>query len=168
MSSRTLALLILVTLCLVAVGSSFADETITGRAAVIDGDTIEIAGQRIRLDGIDAPEASQSCNNAAGEPYPCGRASALALDLFLASSRPTRCDPKSRDRYQRIVAVCYRADGTEVNAWLVRNGHAIDFRRYSKGRYGRYQALAQREGKGMWRGLFINPAEVRKLKRGSP
>ncbi|MGO7979589.1 thermonuclease family protein [Rhizobium johnstonii] len=97
-------------------------EELIGRASVIDGDTIDIAGQRIRLNGIDAPESWQSCRDAAGKPYRCGKDAAFALDDFLSQSRPTRCLGHGHDRYRRTVADCFRADGTSVNAWLVGQG----------------------------------------------
>ncbi|MGO7672680.1 thermonuclease family protein [Rhizobium ruizarguesonis] len=78
-----------------------------GRASVIDGDTIEIAGQRIRLNGIDAPESWQACRDAAGRPYRCGKDAALALDEFLSKSRPIRCVGHGKDRYRRLVADCW-------------------------------------------------------------
>jgi hypothetical protein len=62
---------------------------VVGRASVIDGDTIEIAGERIRFNGIDAPETWQTCLDKAGAKYRCGKASADALEAFLAQSRPT-------------------------------------------------------------------------------
>lgn len=98
---------------------------ISGRASVVDGDTIEIAGQRIRFDGIDAPESRQVCRTSSGEAYRCGRVSADALDKFLAQSRPTFCVPKGKS-YDRVVAVCRRADGVDVNAWMVRNGYGVE------------------------------------------
>lgn len=74
--------------------ASFAHaDDIVGRASVIDGDTIEIGGTRIRFDGIDAPESRQTCRDAAGAKYRCGQQSALALDKFRAVSRPTICTP---------------------------------------------------------------------------
>jgi hypothetical protein len=54
-------------------------ETIIGRASVIDGDTIEIRGQRIRLHGIDAPESSQTYKDADGRTYRCGQRAAFVL-----------------------------------------------------------------------------------------
>ncbi len=67
-----------------ASSASPANQTLVGRATVIDGDTIEIAGQRIRFNGIDAPESAQRCQDASGNSYACGRLAANALDEFLA------------------------------------------------------------------------------------
>lgn len=133
---------------------------ITGRASVIDGDTIDIQGVRIRFDGIDAPESRQRCLTSAGEAYRCGKTSAEALDAFLAQSRPVSCKRTGRDR-NRIVAICTRADGTDVNRWLVRNGHAIDWPKYSKGRYAAEQREAEASKAGMWAGTFEWPCVVR-------
>lgn len=135
---------------------------ITGRASVIDGDTLEIHGTRIRLNGVDAPESRQLCQDAAGADYRCGQAAALALDDYLAASRPARCVEVDRDRYKRMVADCYRADGASVAAWLVRQGHALDWPRYSKGRYADDQSAAKDAGAGMWQGEFVEPWEWRK------
>lgn len=138
---------------------------VVGRASVIDGDTIEIRGQRIRLNGVDAPESRQLCEDAKGKPYRCGQVAALALDDHLAVSRPTRCVEVDRDRYKRMVANCFRADGANVAAWLVRNGHALDWPRYSKGRYSAEQQNARARKVGIWQGQFIEPWEWRRGKR---
>lgn len=151
---------------LILAGPALAEEPITGRASVVDGDTIDIRGERVRLNGIDAPESWQRCRDGAGEEYPCGRVAALALDSFLAQSRPTMCHFEDRDRYGRFVGTCFRADGVEVNRWMVRQGHALDWPRYSKGRYAEDQATAKGAQSGMWRGEFVEPWEARRLKRG--
>src|SRR5690606_5257440 len=80
-------------------------EPIVGRASVIDGDTLEIRGQRIRLWGIDAPEGRQTCTRA-GQTYRCGTEAARLLDELLLDKTVT-CQPRGRpDRYGRIVAQC--------------------------------------------------------------
>ena len=135
---------------------------LTGRASVVDGDTIEIQGQRIRFNGIDAPESRQSCTSASGRAYMCGRAAAAALDDYLSRSRPTRCEATGKDRYKRVVANCFRADGQSVSAWMVRNGHALDWPRYSKGAYAADQAVAQSAKTGIWQGAFTLPWEWRR------
>ncbi len=109
----------------------------------MDGDTVEIAGERIRFNGVDAPESWQVCHDGNGRAYRCGQAAANALDEFLAASRPTRCEYHSRDRYKRFVGDCYRADGESVARWLVRNGYALDWPRYSRGAYAGEQAEPQ-------------------------
>ncbi|MDW6025900.1 thermonuclease family protein [Mesorhizobium sp. BAC0120] len=141
-------------------------DRVTGRASVIDGDTIEVAGQRIRFNGIDAPESWQLCNDAAGRKYQCGKVAADALDEFLAASRPVTCDFVSWDRYHRMVANCSRADGQSVNHWLVRNGHALDWPPYSHGAFAADQAAAEAERAGMWQGTFSPPWEVRAARCG--
>lgn len=60
-----------------AVGAVSA-KTLVGVASVIDGDTIEIRGEKIRLHGIDAPESGQRCHRSDGE-WACGQQAALAL-----------------------------------------------------------------------------------------
>ncbi|WP_245322473.1 thermonuclease family protein [Mesorhizobium sp. WSM3882] len=112
----------------------------TGVASVIDGDTIEIRGQRIRFNGIDAPESKQYCDDAKGFEYPCGQRSAEALDSFLAASRPVQCTFVTWDRYHRFVGDCRRADGASVAAWMVEHGQALDWPHYSNGAYAPQQA----------------------------
>lgn len=114
-------------------------ETVAGRATVIDGDTIEIRSQRIRPHGVDAPKTSQRCRDQTAASWPCGRRAAHALDAFLAASRPTTCRIRDRDRWGRAVATCFRGDGADINAWLVREGWALDWPRYSRGAYAAAQ-----------------------------
>jgi endonuclease YncB( thermonuclease family) len=134
---------------------------ITGQASVIDGDTIEIQGQRIRFHGIDAPESRQTCV-ASGEVWRCGQKAALALADFIGRS-PVTCREQDVDRYGRIVAVCY-VRGEDVEAWLVVNGWALAYRKYSTDYVAEEQA-AQAARAGIWRGEFIKPWEWRKGKR---
>lgn len=147
-------------LLLLPASASSAD-TITGRASVVDGDTIEIGGKRVRLHGVDAPESWQKCFDGDGGTYRCGKAAASALDQFLAASRPIHCDVIDRDRYHRLVGVCFRADGKEVNRWLVESGNALDWVRYSRGTYGAAEKTARSSNIGIWRGHFQRPCEAR-------
>src|SRR5207302_7061257 len=77
----------------------------TGQASIIDGDTLEIHGARIRLWGIDAPESSQLCRGADSLQYRCGAKAANDLDAFVAR-RPVSCIPITLDQYRRTVATC--------------------------------------------------------------
>jgi endonuclease YncB( thermonuclease family) len=101
-----------------------------GQASIIDGDTLEIHGTRIRLWCIDAPESNQLCRGDDSLPYRCGAKPANDLDAFIAG-RPVNCLPISLDRYGRTVATCL-VGGADLGDWLVRNGLALDWPQYSK------------------------------------
>lgn len=137
---------------------------IAGQASVIDGDTIEIHSQRIRLHGIDAPEGAQLCYRD-GEPWPCGRRAAFALADCIGNLTVT-CEAKDRDRYGRIVATCF-AGGEELNAWMVRQGWALAYRRYSTD-YIAAEEAARQDGAGVWAGSFTPPWDWRRGARLTP
>lgn len=142
-----------------------SSDPIEGQASVIDGDTIEIHGQRIRLAGIDAPESDQLCRDADSNHYRCGQKAANDLAAFI-DRRPVTCIEVDRDRYQRSVAVC-TVGGVDMADWLVRGGLALDWPRYSNGDYAVAQADAERGSKGMWSGSFVKPWDYRTCAKGS-
>ncbi len=91
---------IIFAILLVAVVPVSALADITGTASVIDGDTIDVAGRRIYLHGIDAPESTQRCRRSNGQMWPCGEAAADLLRELTEGSNVT-CEPLGRDGYQR-------------------------------------------------------------------
>jgi endonuclease YncB( thermonuclease family) len=155
---------LMVVISLVAgVTAAEAAEPIVGWASVTDGDTLVIHGGRIRLYGIDAPESAQMCEDGSGKDYRCGQAAALALADRIGEA-PILCDPRDTDPYGRTVAVCKR--GTEdLNAWMVAQGHAVAFRRYSSD-YAGQEAQARAAKRGIWAGTFEDPAGWRRISRG--
>jgi len=163
---RKILLLLAVILIASWARDAFADP-IAGRASVVDGDTIEIQGQRIRLNGIDAPESRQLCLDVTGKKYRCGQKAALALADYIAQHQPVSCIEVDRDRYKRVVAVC-TAGGTDLADWMVRQGHALDWPRYSDGAYVSAQREARSARRGMWTGTFALPWEWRKQKAAAP
>ena len=131
---------------------------LAGRARVIDGDTIEVASARIRLFGVDAPESAQRCL-AGSSRWSCGAQATRALAGRI-DGRSVACEERDRDRYGRIVAVC-RYSGQNLNAWLVREGWAMAYRRYSTAYVGE-EASARRAKRGLWRGDFVPPWDWRR------
>jgi endonuclease YncB( thermonuclease family) len=144
----------LVLMLLLLSGGALADDFV-GQASVVDGDTLEIHGIRIRLWGVDAPESSQLCRGEDSLQYRCGAQAANDLDAFIAR-RPVNCSPLSLDPYGRTVANC-SVGGTDLGEWLVRKGLALDWPQYSKGRYGEAQRDAERVGRGIWKGSYVEP-----------
>lgn len=134
---------------------------LSGRASVIDGDTLDIHGTRVRMQGIDAPESAQLCERE-GERYRCGQQAANFLDGLIAG-RPVRCTERDRDRYGRSVAVCF-VGGIDLNREMVANGWAVAYRQYSRA-YVVDEELAKAGRKGIWAGMFQAPEEYRRAKR---
>jgi endonuclease YncB( thermonuclease family) len=133
-------------------------DVVAGPATVIDGDSIGIAGWRIRLQGIDAPEWEQTCTDAGGADWACGRAAARELGALIRGSSLT-CTPRDFDQYDRVLAVCSLPDGTDVNAWLVRQGWAVAFGRSRLIVSAEAEAKAAR--RGLWAGSFERPSQWR-------
>jgi nuclease-like protein len=120
---RTITLAVLMTYSVwnVALG-----DDLIGQASVIDGDTLQIHGTRIRLWGIDAPESSQLCRDDDSKVYRSEAQAANDLDAFIAR-RPVNCEPLNLNRNGRTVARC-EVVGVDLAAWLVRGGLALDCR----------------------------------------
>lgn len=135
-------------------GPALAND-LAGQASIIDGDTLEIHGTRIRLWGNDAPESSQLCRGDDSIQYRCGAKAANNLDSYLGG-RPINCAPVNLDRYGRTVASC-SLNGVDLADWLVRNGLALDWPQYSKGKYAAAQRDAEHAGRGMWAGSYVEP-----------
>jgi endonuclease YncB( thermonuclease family) len=126
---------------------------------VIDGDTVETAGKKIRLHGIDAPESSQTCKDQRGIEYRCGQRAALALADKIGSGLVS-CEVRDTDRYKRHVAVCSQKE-IDLNAWMVEQGHAVVYRQYSKD-YIPQEEAARAAKRGIWSGSFTPPSEYRR------
>jgi len=137
---------------LFALQSQVAVETIVGNPQFLDGDTLHFVGrgERVRFEGVDAPEAQQCCLDAAGKQYICGQSASEALRAFVGS-RTVRCKGRQRGRYGRSIAVCFDSDGTNLNEWLVSQAWALAYRRYSK-RYIPQEQTALQERRGIWAG----------------
>ncbi|WP_338307210.1 thermonuclease family protein [Bradyrhizobium sp. TM233] len=134
--------------------------SLVGRATVIDGDTLEIHGNPIRLWGIDAPEHDQLCRGEDSLQYRCGAKAANELHRFIGA-RTVACLAVNSDRYGRTVASC-SVGGVDLAKWLVVHGHALDWPRYSKHRYEQEQKEAEKVEIGIWAGSFVEPWRYRR------
>ena len=142
-------------------------EIISGSAVVTDGDTIKINNNKIRLFGIDAPEKKQLCEKifltisfiSFKKKYPCGEISTEKLKKLI-NKNIIKCHVKGKDRYQRKLAICFR-NKLNINSWLVRNGYAVSYQKYSK-KYLSEEIEAKNDKKGIWQGKFEMPWDWRK------
>jgi endonuclease YncB( thermonuclease family) len=117
-----------------------------------------IGKARIRLAGVDAPEIGQECQ-AEGKPYRCGQSAAMALDQLIRS-RTVHCRPAGQDRYRRVLARCL-VDDVDVNGWMVEQGWALAYRRFSD-EYAAQENRARAARRGIWAGTFENPEDFQR------
>jgi endonuclease YncB( thermonuclease family) len=134
-------------------------EAIAGRARAVDGDSLDIAGRRIRLFGIDAPEYRQDCRDSRGAVYACGEEARRALAVAIGG-RGVTCTPVGSS-HDRTVARC-EVDGRDLSEAMVRGGHALELRRFSGGRYSDAEREAREARRGLWQGDFTLPSEWRR------
>tara|TARA_B100000530_G_scaffold219258_1_gene140855 strand:+ start:75 stop:566 length:492 start_codon:yes stop_codon:yes gene_type:complete len=141
---------------------------IIGIPKVVDGDTIHIKSYKIRLEGIDAPEMRQKCKKPYlqvmflnfQKDYYCGQLSKKKLTQKIGN-KPVKCILLGKDRYKRYLGKCLKGK-IDLNRWMVRNGYAIAYRKYSK-LYILDENFAKEEKLGIWEGSFIKPEKWRKL-----
>jgi len=146
----------LIVLALLVVVAILPEPVVThleGRARAIDGDSLVLEGSEIRLQGIDAPEARQSCTKN-GAAWSCGREAARQLARLMRSGS-VRCEAYDRDQHNRLLATCWVGD-VEINRRLVEQGWAVSF-----GRYHAAEREAQNAKRGLWAGEFDRPRDWR-------
>jgi endonuclease YncB( thermonuclease family) len=132
---------------------------ITGPAKVREGDAVVIGTSRIRLGGIDAPSVDQLCLNNKGERWTCGAAARDELIKHTDNKNWTCHTGQAVDRRGRMVARC-EVDGEDIQRWMVRNGWALAYARFSHD-YDEDEKAAREAKAGMWHGAFIAPWDWR-------
>lgn len=133
----------------------FGAAQILGTATVIDGNTLEIYGQPIRLFGIDAPELNQTCISH-GEIWRCGDAAAAALAQEVLN-RAVGCAMREVERAVRRGAICY-VGATDLNEQLVSHGWAVPLLE-DGGEYAGQARRADLAGLGIWASEFVTPEQ---------
>jgi endonuclease YncB( thermonuclease family) len=130
-----------------------SQKDLTGPADAIDGDSLRLNGQEVRLKGIDAPELLQTCR-VSDRDIPCGREARSHLRRLVQSGLVT-CISFETDRYGRHLGEC-RVRGIDINAAMVRDGQAVAY-----GNYMREEAEARQAYRGLWAGSFERPRDFR-------
>jgi len=135
-----------------------AAEELVGKAHVIDGDTLVIAGRRIGLSGIDAPEEAQTCTAGNGKVWRCGLEATFAL-ANKVGNHWVRCKGDGMDAGGRLLAVCH-VGKHDLATMMVFQGWALA-RRDRAGTYVPEEMDAKEHRRGLWRGGFTPPWEWR-------
>ena len=167
MKKLSLILISLIIIILLNFSFFFKDEMniAKGKAIVIDGDTIKINGERIRFGGIDAPETNyrgkkQICYLDEVEIV-CGKISTEKLIEKIGVSDVSCEREKNKDKNNRTIAECF-VNNESLSKFMVRNGYAFDFVKYSKKKYALDERYAKDNKLGLWTMKFEYPWEWRK------
>lgn len=156
---RPLIVLVCAGLLHVGIPAAKAD-TFVGRVSVIDADTIEIHGERIRLLDIDAPESRQPCRAHDGSEWRCGQKASLALADWIGA-RTVTCETDTLDRYGRHLARC-SVGGHDLGAWLAESGWVVPYRTCKCEAIRDAADRARAAQLGIWSGTFMMPWDWRK------
>lgn len=151
-------------LCFFAFASGSQAQGPMGFGKAIDGDTLMVGDQEVRLFGIDAPEYHQTCKRNGGS-WACG-ADAADLLARLATGKQVFCQSMGNDRYGRVLGRCV-AGTTDLNRTMVANGYAVAYRRYSAD-YLSIEESARVAKRGIWAGTFETPERYRHPTEGAP
>ncbi len=147
-----------ISLCVTAIclaASPVQAAPLTGRSYALDGDTLVIREQHVRLFGVDAFEHDQTCG-----AYRCGQKATAALNELLRG-RIVTCEKQDMDQYGRVVAVCRLADGRDLGREMVRRGLAVAYRSFST-RYIADESAARSAKAGAWAYGFDSPLKYRR------
>lgn len=126
------------------------------KTQIIDGDSFRIGTQEFRIYGVDAPEYRQSCKNAKGVSWACGRTSRRALEEILRKEEHN-CIVRARDRFSRLIVKCRSEAGKDLGAKLVSEGFAISGQNFDETVYATDERRAQQSSRGIWQGEFVRP-----------
>jgi endonuclease YncB( thermonuclease family) len=133
--------------------SAPAPDRISGAARAIDGDSMYVGQDEVRMKGIDAPEGKQSCTKD-GRAWECGNAARDELRRLIGKD-VVQCQVIERDKHGRLLATC-SAGGRDLNAGMVASGMAVAY-----GGYLREQGEAKAKRRGLWGSEFQQPREWR-------
>ena len=135
-------------------------QLVQGPARAVDGDTLEVAGKRVRLFGVDAPESDQTCQKD-GASWTCGQAATEQLSN-LVEGRQVECSGAGVDQYGRLLAVC-SVGPEQLNKVMVEQGWAVAYRQYSDD-YSAAELYAKNNHLGIWSSTFVLPSDYRHSK----
>jgi endonuclease YncB( thermonuclease family) len=127
---------------------------------VVDGDSFAIGTRKLRLDGIDAPEYRQSCKDAAGREWPCGRTARASLEKLLTEPG-LACEAEVHDRFARSLGTCRTSSTADVAAAQVQGGMALSDEFNGMRSYGDEEDSARKAKRGIWQGEFERPVDYR-------
>lgn len=147
-----------------ALSASASAQTLVGQATSVDGDSLSVGGLSVRLFGIDAPEATQTCTRD-GSQWMCGEEAARQLGALI-EGRQVVCRGKGTDAYGRTLAIC-EASGLELNKTMVSLGWALAFRSYSTD-YIADEGIAKAARLGIWNSQFRLPQDYRQATAPAP
>ena len=145
-------------LCLLSSLFLFSNNLFASHVTVIDGDTIRLGDVKIRFSGIDAPEINQTCVASEGK-VACGK---ISKDILIAkvTNNKISCTDEGKDFYGRVLGECF-VNGESLSAYLVREGFAFAYRKYSN-KYIEDEEYAKFNKLGMWSMEFQYPWDYRK------